>query len=797
MFAMRALSSRNTKTSNAASPRLPRSASDVRYDILDRVGEGTLFVVYRVRKKSSNRLLALKALKNNFNAHPQFAPALAQALAENAAFSHPLLARVEEVGREDGTLFQLQEWLPGQSLEARLRRAPFGRIETVSSTRQIAEALQYLHQNGAVHGDLRPRQIISSSEGHLKLTDYNLSQAFRAASLSPADVMQDAVAYTAPELSVATGQEAAPATQASDLYSLGVILYRMLAGRAPFEGASPVAVAMRHRNDAPLPPSRFNPHCPPDLEEIALRLLQKNPTARFDSASSLLETLGAAAPVISAPVATTSTAPVEPTAVNEAPSAQTQPLPVAQNDDVDDSSTRIAPLSNQDKTDNGAALFPATMPISAIANAPLSALNATANASAANASVANATTNAITMTSVVAPAVVAASVASLPVATSSAAAAPAAAVPSVAVPVAGTSSVTGAPTLPPTAEDLAADAALERKAIKKHRRREALGAFLAFFWIWVAVGLLGGIVYGAYNWWVKQTPPDVTVPSYIGKNENDVKTILEKAGLKFNEIGEVYDPKRPAGTVIRGFPAAGKIVKPGRPIDVTVSRGAEKVIMPDLSELDLVHVRQILQKAGMRLGNISTMYHDTIARGYICGQFPQPGDAFKRSEPINLVISRGPQPAANVNAASVPSQPSNAQNNTDNVTDNNSAADNGSNDNGSGDENNDQPPPISSQAQTNNAAAPGAPDANDTTGDSEPMVARTVRVSIPVPKKGGATTREVRVVVRDADGEHVVYDENHAPGEQIDEYVQITRAQGGSATILIYIDGTLQKQQRV
>ena len=757
---MRVLSSRHSKSnSDSDSPRPPRAASDVRYDILERAGEGTLFVVYRVREKSSNRLLALKALKNNFNAHPQFAPALAQALADSAIFSHPLLARIEEVGREDGTLFQLQEWLPGQSLEARLRRAPFGRIEALSSTRQIAEALQYLHGNNAVHGDLRPRQIVSSSDGQLKLTDYNLSQAFRAANLSPSDVLQDAVGYTAPELNVATGQQAASATPQSDLYALGVILYRMLAGRAPFDGASPIALAMRHRNDAPLPPSRFNPQCPPDLEAIALRLLQKKPEARYASAAELLEALGGASAIPATPnsVVANQNAPVSTLAL-ETPDAQTQPLPAdsTPGDDVlngsnDISSTGNAPVAigNNSSVTTNAALFPATMPVSAIANAPLAALSATA----ASVTAASAT----------------------------------AASPAVAVPVAGTSSVAGVPTLPPTAEDLAADAALERKAIKKHRRREAWGAFFAFFWIWAALALLGGIIYGSYDWWVKQTPHDVIVPSYIGKNEVEAKAILEKAGLKFNEVGEVYDVKRPVGTVIRGFPAPGKVVKPGRPIDVTISRGAEKVVMPDLSELDLIHVRQILQKAGMRLGNISTMYHDTIARGYVCGQFPQPDDAFSRSEPVNLVISRGPQPTAVINAPASSNQTSNTQNN---------ATDNGVSDNGDivpAQNDNAQNPPISGQAQSGDTSDPSAPDASDT----DAMVSRSIRVTIPVPKKAGATTREVRVVVRDADGEHIVYDENHAPGELIEEYVQITRAQGGSATILIYLDGVLQKRQRV
>ncbi len=815
---MRALSSRNTKTSaansNGGSPRPPRgakgNASGARYDVLDRVGEGTLFVVYRVREKNSNRLLALKALKNNFNAHPQFASALAQALTEAANFSHPFLAKIEEVGREDGTLFQLQEWLLGQTLEARLRRAPFGRIETVSSARSIAEALQYLHENGEVHGDLRPRQMISGGDGQLKLTDYNLSSAFRAANLSPADVLLDAVGYTAPELIVAAGQNPAQATPQSDLYALGVILYRMLTGRAPFDGPTPVAIATRHRNDTPLPPSRFNPHCAPDLEAIALRLLQKKPNARFNSASELLQELDGAAsanfvastsnvsipaasmPAVSAEAFTGSageSAPdavisgkevvSEPMAANAIDttkfspvSARTQPLPHNESSPLATtptgaatSSTRSASTGNPGADDDfnsdassdvnarNDALFPATMPIHAVANAPLAALKTKVAATAVPATLASS-------------AAVAASV-SAPVA----------------------SSVAGAPVLPPTAQDMALDAAEEKKAIKKHRRREAWGAVFAFLWIWVAVGLLGGMIYSSYDWWVKQTPKDVVVPSYLGKNEADVKNVLAKAGLKMNVVGEVYDPRRAEGTVIRGFPPAGKKVKPARLVDVTVSRGAEKVVMPDLSELDLSKVRQVLQQAGMRLGNISTMYHDKIARGYICGQYPQPGDAFSRSEPINLVISRGPQPAAVLNPAKTQTPATNAKN-----AETQNEAQTLANSIAPADLPDTQNPPVGGQNTPVNDASPFD---DNSPSDSSPIITRTVRISVPVPQKDGAKQREVRIVVQDADGENVIYDDNCAPGEQVDRDVPIKHAQGGSATVLVYIDDVLQKQQLV
>jgi serine/threonine protein kinase/beta-lactam-binding protein with PASTA domain len=870
---MRALSSRNSKSGGQGKSRSSRNVSGVRYDVLDRVGEGTLFVVYRVRDKNQGRILALKALKNNFNAHGGFASALAQAATDSAAFSHPSLARIEEVGREDGTVFLLQEWLPGQSLEARLRRAPFGRIEALTSTRQIAEALQILHEKGAVHGDLRPRQVISSGDGNLKLTDYGLSQAFGAAGLSSVDVLHDAVGYMAPELGAASGNQSAPATPASDLYALGVVLYRMLAGRPPFDGSSLVAIAMRHRNDSPLPPSRFNPQCPPDLEELALRLLQKNPQDRPASAAQVLHALNGASNSTSNSAATLSPSAAEPdnapivaltTSAPNVDGAKTEPLPSPSTE------SQVAALSNTDaktqplpppltpsltpfleseadallkadaktqplpphSTPSDTQFYAANMETTALSTtsdtaqtatsstrmSPPDAATSTQNGSSVNASlVASSAAGAIAGVAAVPAAIAAAAApvfaaatampatvsAATPAITATSAPAtsapatsaqantplvqsvqsvnaPSTNTPSAAGVVAGTGSVSSPPSLPPTDEDLAADKEIERKARRKHRRREALGAFLAFFWVWVAVGLLGGMVYGSYRWWVNSTPRDVKVPTYVGQNEAQAKQLLRKSGLNYAVLGEVYDPRRPAGTILRGFPAPGKTVKLGRVVSVTVSRGAEKVVMPDLSELTLEQVRQVLQRAGMRLGNISTMYNDTIARGYICGQYPAPGDSFSRSESINLIVSRGAQPAAAPTAQLPPppelpdAQPPTLGNSQSN------AADQGDNATGGAPDTQTTNPPSSGDA------------ASDT-----PQVSRTVLIRIPVPLKAGASSRDVRVVVRDAGGEHTVYEQSHAPGELVDEYVQITRAQGGSATILIYIDGVLQKQQRV
>ncbi|HEX8235095.1 MAG TPA: protein kinase [Abditibacteriaceae bacterium] len=757
-----------------------------RYEVLERVGEGTLFVVYRVRDRSNNRVMALKALKGAFNRHPRFASTLTACVDRMAKLSHPNLARLWEVGEEEGTLFLVTEWLPGQNLEQRLRRAPFGRAEALSFTRQIAEALHYLHQNGAVHGDLRPRHVGAAADGSLKLTDAGLYESFVAAGLAPMDVMEEAVYYTAPERT----EGAAPAP-ASDLYALGVILYRMLAGRVPFDGPSPLSIALRHRKDAPLRPSQFNPDCPPDLEDVAMRLLEKDPQARYASAGQLLRDL-AVGPAASRP------------ARNDTASAA--------------ASTQVA--SAPQPNGNGAAPShsitpPQTPGVGAAANVVATGVSAAgavaAGTIAAGATAAGATAaGAVAAGTVPAAALVAGGVATGVATAGTAAATAASAAPVAAVTAAGAAGATStgaisagataagatttttplstspivpvantARTTPPArtarvpqggyddtqalathdADDTAFRDDDERLARRAQRRREAIGALLAVFWLLVAIGLFAGIIYGAYYFWKKETPREVRVPNYLSKSEYEARSLLNRAGLKMVIVGQVYDPKRPEGTVIKGQPAPKKLVRTGREVGVTVSRGQEPITMADLTELDLQRARQIIERGGMRIGNLATQYHDTIPRGYICGQFPEPGQSFQRNEPITLIVSLGPQ------LSDLSSEPAQLP----------------------------PPPPRSSPTED---FAPSSPLSTQSTDTPEvALVSRTVHVRVAIPADGGS--QEVRVVVRDSDGEHTVYSHMHAPGDLVDEDVQVTRRQGTTAIVRVYVDGTLLREQRV
>lgn len=678
------------------------AAAAARYEVLERVGEGTLFVVYRVRDRNDNRVLALKALKGAFSRHPRFAPALAQAARRATEFAHPNLGRMIETGEEDGTLFLVSEWIPGASLETRLRRAPLNRAETAGDMRQLAEGLNYLHQNGAVHGDLRPRQVLTAADGTLKLTDANLATAYNQAGVTFSDVEHDATYYLAPERF-----DGAPPTAASDLYALGVILYRMLTGRVPFDGPSPLSIAMRHRNDAPLHPSQFNRNCPPDLEAIALRLLEKNPQTRYQSAAQLLSDL------IGQPISALAPAPL-PVPAAALPVVPTSPTVVSAPRDRPDLPTDLAAQAEPSST----------LPVAAVAasRAPISVPQAVALQQAATSDLAGAATQ-----SRVAP------------------------------------SATSLNATSPSAdagiwEEEAAGAKVKQQTLH-HRRRERNGALLSIFWALVAVGLLGSIVYGGYYFWVKDIPRDVTVPQFVGLPQYKAQQQLEAANLKMHVSKEIYDTKHPPDTVVAGDKDAGAKVKIGHDIGVTISRGEEKTPMFDFSEITLERARQIIVQHGMRLGQVAEQYHDKIAQGYICGQYPEPGQGFSRSEPINLIVSKGPQPSA---IASDPAQ---------------------------------LPPPPVPPSIPDDTSSSQLPINGSEQSAKVPMVSRSVRVRVAIPANG--PSQQVRVVVSDADGEHTIYNKSHHPGDLVDQLIHVPRPQGTTATVRVYVGGVIQREEQV
>ena len=255
-----------------------------RYQLLQSVATGGMAIVYKAQDLWLERPVAIKVLREDYSSDAAFRQRFHHEAKAAANLVHPNIVTVFDFGLDGASLFIVMEYVPGSDLKAIIKEhGPFKPEEALPLIIQACAGIGYAHRSGLVHCDIKPQNMLVTPDRRLKVTDFGIARALATISEDEqSEIVWGSPQYFSPEQ--AAGNAPSPA---SDVYSIGVILYEMLTGRLPFIASDALDLARMHREARPTPPHRINPTIPLELEQILLKILSKEPSARYRTADQL------------------------------------------------------------------------------------------------------------------------------------------------------------------------------------------------------------------------------------------------------------------------------------------------------------------------------------------------------------------------------------------------------------------------------------------------------------------------------------------------------------------------------
>ncbi len=557
---------------------------DGRYRIIRRLGQGGMARVFLAQDESLHRQVAIKVLADRHSDDPHFIERFQREARAAARLNHPNIVQVYDQS-QGGMSYIVQEYVEGETLKDLIRReSPLDPRRAITIALQILAALRIAHQQGVVHRDVKPQNILMQPDGKVKVADFGIASAGGDTEMTEAGSIVGTAQYLAPEQ--ARGLTVGPP---ADLYALGIVLYEMLSGRVPFEGDTAVNVAMRHVQEAPQPLTERNPLVPVALEAVVMRALAKDPRQRYQSADEMgieLDRVRQGLPISdetavigAATLAMAHPSPAETMVAPPLPPRESAPPPVR-------------PSGNPNRKRLWILLIVLGVALLAIAAGVFAFTRGDSGGGATSATTAT------------------------------------------------TSALVEIPNLVgQTQAD--ATAALEAIGLAALITKQASADVPEGEVIAMRPNAGGSVPTGTtIELQISSGPNVVAIPSVQGAALGDATAQLEALGLVVTVVEDASDSVA-EGNVITQAPSAGVEVKPGSTVTLTISSGKQAGTVPNITKLDITNAQNTLIAAGLVLGAQSEA-NDAAPVGQVISQDPAAGTSVPAGSSVSVVISKGP-----------------------------------------------------------------------------------------------------------------------------------------------------------